>query len=91
MEVSSLLVLCFNDRGPPYLSRSGSANSTAKSLNGSIQSDLSAVDDFDGDNINVVVRVRPLNEREVKAGDEMAIQFPGDGGIWVRARSIIES
>ena len=42
------------------------------------------MDDFDGDNINVVVRVRPLNEREVKAGDEMAIQFPGDGGIWVR-------
>jgi hypothetical protein len=41
------------------------------------------VDDFDGDNINVVVRVRPLNEREQKAGDDMAIQFPGDGGIWV--------
>jgi hypothetical protein len=45
---------------------------------------LSAVDDFDGDNINVVVRVRPLNEKEIKAGDENAIQFPGDGGIWVR-------
>jgi hypothetical protein len=53
-------------------------------LNGSIQSDLSAVDDFDGDNINVVVRVRPLNEKELKAGDDNAIQFPGDGGIWVR-------
>ena len=64
-------------------SRSGSANSTTKSLNGSIQSDLSAVDDFDGDNINVVVRVRPLNEKELKAGDPNAIQFPGDGGIWV--------
>lgn len=62
------------------ISRSGSGNSTAKSLNGSIQSDL---DDLDGDNINVVVRVRPLNEREVKSGDYNVIQFPGDGGIWV--------
>ena len=67
--------------------RSGSANSTTKSLNGSIQSDLSMVDDFDGDNINVVVRVRPLSEKENKAGDDMAIQFPGDGGIGVRIRS----
>ncbi|XP_053987978.1 kinesin-like protein KIF12 isoform X1 [Hylaeus volcanicus] len=33
-------------------------------------------------NINVVVRVRPLNRKEVKAGDDMAVQFPGDGQIY---------
>ncbi|XP_017789042.1 PREDICTED: kinesin-like protein KIF12 [Habropoda laboriosa] len=33
-------------------------------------------------NINVVVRVRPLSGREVKAGDNMAVQFPGDGQIY---------
>ncbi|KZC13333.1 PREDICTED: kinesin-like protein KIF12 [Dufourea novaeangliae] len=33
-------------------------------------------------NINVVVRVRPLSGREVKAGDDMAVQFPGDGQIY---------
>ncbi|XP_034942202.1 kinesin-like protein KIF12 [Chelonus insularis] len=33
------------------------------------------------DNINVVVRVRPLNEKEIKAGDKFAVQFPGDGQI----------
>ena len=76
--------LHFNNVSGLFHFSSGSANSTSKSLNGSIQSDLSAVDDFDGDNINVVVRVRPLNEKELKAGDENAIQFPGDGGIWVR-------
>ncbi|XP_060813006.1 kinesin-like protein KIF12 isoform X1 [Bombus pascuorum] len=33
-------------------------------------------------NINVVVRVRPLNSKEIKAGDDMAVQFPGDGQIY---------
>ncbi|XP_076228051.1 kinesin-like protein KIF12 isoform X2 [Nomia melanderi] len=33
-------------------------------------------------NINVVVRVRPLSSKEVKAGDHMAVQFPGDGQIY---------
>lgn len=35
------------------------------------------------DNINVVVRVRPLNDRERKAKDESVIQFPGNGQILV--------
>lgn len=54
----------------------------AKSVNGSIHSE----DDsgIDGDNINVVIRVRPLNGREVKNDDLSMLQFPGDGGIWVR-------
>ena len=62
-------------------------------MNGSIKSDsLSAGsggtigDDgvgIDGDNINVVIRVRPLNPRELKSGDESILTFPGDGGVWV--------
>ena len=62
-------------------------------MNGSIKSDtLSAGsggttgDDglgMDGDNINVVVRVRPLNPKELKSGDQTILTFPGDGGIWV--------
>ena len=72
----------------------GSVNSLAKSINGSIKSEtLSAgsggttgADDglgMDGDNINVVIRVRPLNPKELKSGDENVLTFPGDGGIWV--------
>ncbi|XP_058461874.1 kinesin-like protein KIF12 isoform X2 [Malaya genurostris] len=33
------------------------------------------------DNINVVVRVRPLNAREIRNGDDMVVQFPGNGQI----------
>ncbi|XP_069686523.1 kinesin-like protein KIF12 isoform X2 [Periplaneta americana] len=33
------------------------------------------------DNINVVVRVRPLNKKEIKSGDESILQFPGNGQI----------
>ncbi|EFN60443.1 Kinesin-like protein KIF12 [Camponotus floridanus] len=33
-------------------------------------------------NINVVVRVRPLCNKEIKSGDAMAVQFPGDGQIY---------
>ncbi|XP_066591849.1 kinesin-like protein KIF12 isoform X3 [Prorops nasuta] len=32
--------------------------------------------------INVVVRVRPLSNKEIKAGDDMAVQFPGEGQIY---------
>lgn len=35
------------------------------------------------DNINVVVRVRPLNEKELKARDKFTVQFPGNGQILV--------
>ena len=62
-------------------------------MNGSIKSDtLSAGSGgttgedglgMDGDNINVVIRVRPLNQKEVKSCDESILTFPGDGGIWV--------
>ncbi|XP_021705106.1 kinesin-like protein KIF12 isoform X2 [Aedes aegypti] len=33
------------------------------------------------DNINVVVRVRPLNVKEVRNADDMVVQFPGNGQI----------
>ncbi|XP_034182225.1 kinesin-like protein KIF12 isoform X2 [Osmia lignaria lignaria] len=33
-------------------------------------------------NINVVVRVRPLSSKEIKVGEDMAVQFPGDGQIY---------
>ena len=60
----------------------GSANSATKSVTGSVRS-LDPSEEIDGDNINVVVRVRPLNAKEVKADDQGIVQFPGDGGIWV--------
>ncbi|XP_043219045.1 kinesin-like protein KIF12 isoform X8 [Amphibalanus amphitrite] len=54
----------------------GSANSLNKSHNGS----LGSLDDFDDcDNINVVVRVRPLNEKEQNRGEDSIITFPGQG------------
>ncbi|XP_059092034.1 kinesin-like protein KIF12 isoform X7 [Tigriopus californicus] len=66
------------------LSIPGSANSATKSISGSIRS---VDDEIDGDNINVVVRVRPLNGREVKSDDTNITQFPGDGGIWVEEKT----
>eukprot|EP00090_Calanus_glacialis_P003341 TRINITY_DN12478_c0_g1_i1.p1 TRINITY_DN12478_c0_g1~~TRINITY_DN12478_c0_g1_i1.p1 ORF type:complete len:672 (-),score=126.88 TRINITY_DN12478_c0_g1_i1:947-2962(-) len=62
----------------------GSAGSLAKSMNGSLRSELSGHGcDVDGDNINVVIRVRPISTKESKANDESIIQFPGEGQIWV--------
>jgi len=62
----------------------GSAGSLAKSMNGSLRSELSGDGcDMDGDNINVVIRVRPISKKEDKANDESIIQFPGEGQIWV--------
>lgn len=40
-----------------------------------------------GDNINVVVRVRPLSEKELREGDEMVIQFPGNGQLLCEAQN----
>lgn len=31
----------------------------------------------------LVLRVRPLSNKEIKDGDEMAVHFPGDGQIHV--------
>ncbi|KAJ8922226.1 hypothetical protein NQ315_004163 [Exocentrus adspersus] len=35
------------------------------------------------DNINVVVRVRPLSKKEIKSGDDSVVQFPGNGQVLV--------
>ncbi|KAF2368739.1 Kinesin motor domain [Trinorchestia longiramus] len=40
-----------------------------------------AVDDCDS--INVVVRCRPLNDKERKRGEESVVTFPGEGQIWI--------
>ncbi|XP_063708144.1 kinesin-like protein KIF12 [Culicoides brevitarsis] len=40
-----------------------------------------------GDNINVVVRVRPLSDKEIREGDEMVIQFPGNGQLLCEAQN----
>ncbi|XP_069941564.1 kinesin-like protein KIF12 isoform X4 [Cherax quadricarinatus] len=37
----------------------------------------------DCDTINVVVRCRPLNEKEKQRGDENNLVFPGEGQAWV--------
>lgn len=34
-----------------------------------------------GDNINVVVRVRPRSDKEIRENDKMVVTFPGNGQI----------
>jgi hypothetical protein len=41
------------------------------------------------DNINVVVRVRPLNKKEERGKDESVVQFPGNGQILVSSNIIL--
>ena len=53
-----------------------------QAFNTDTQSDTSSTSPED--NINVVVRVRPLNEKEKKNRDEMVAQFPGNGQILVK-------
>lgn len=36
------------------------------------------------------VRVRPLSNKEIKSGDEMVVQFPGDGQIYVSTTIILK-
>jgi len=53
-------------------------------MNGSLKSEGdNSSTDSDGDNINVVIRVRPISQKEQRANDEGIIQFPGEGQIWV--------
>lgn len=40
------------------------------------------------DNINVVVRVRPLNEKERRGLDPSVASFPGNGQILVNIRIV---
>ncbi|XP_050706745.1 uncharacterized protein LOC126991911 isoform X3 [Eriocheir sinensis] len=63
----------------------GSASSLDQTMTRSLGSRGSLCDETadDCDNINVVVRCRPLNEKEKHRCDEMSMQFPGEGQAWV--------
>jgi len=69
---------------PAEIMKQINPGSQPKSANGSVRSELSGeMTDMEGDNINVVIRVRPLSQKENKNNDEGIIQFPGEGQIWV--------
>ncbi|XP_054287518.1 kinesin-like protein KIF12 [Macrosteles quadrilineatus] len=66
-----------NSPGAPR-SRGSDDSIYEQSLNGS----QTSLDPFSPeDNINVVVRVRPLNDKELKRNDPSVISFPGNGQI----------
>ncbi len=48
------------------------------------QENLGSSSSSQEDNINVVVRVRPLCEKERHNRDDMVVQFPGNGQLLVR-------
>ncbi|XP_063589591.1 kinesin-like protein KIF3A [Penaeus indicus] len=63
----------------------GSASSLEQSMTRSLGSRGSLCDEAvdECDNINVVVRCRPVSEKEIKRGDENNLIFPGEGQVWV--------
>ncbi|XP_026327688.1 kinesin-like protein KIF12 [Hyposmocoma kahamanoa] len=63
-------------------SRNGSGSSRAASLDRSTRGSSTTLNS-DEDNINVVVRVRPLNEQERAVNKHEIIEFPGKGQIVV--------
>ena len=52
-------------------------------LSGMSDVDGEPENEMDGDNINVVVRVRPRSVREQNKKDEVILKFPGEGQLWV--------
>ncbi|XP_039293015.1 kinesin-like protein KIF12 isoform X2 [Nilaparvata lugens] len=63
---------------PPSVPRSrGSDDSFPENSNGSVYTDSIVPED----NINVTVRVRPLNPKEMGRNDPNVVQFPGNGQI----------
>ncbi|XP_031356480.1 kinesin-like protein KIF12 isoform X2 [Photinus pyralis] len=72
------------ENGVAYLSSRGSETGSIERLDDTGHSHriISGYNQVE-DNINVVVRVRPLNHKEVKARDISVIQFPGNGQILV--------
>ncbi|XP_071548586.1 chromosome-associated kinesin KIF4-like [Panulirus ornatus] len=63
----------------------GSASSLDQTMTRSLGSRGSLCDEAadDCDNINVVVRCRPLSEKERQRGDVNNLTFPGEGQAWV--------
>ncbi|XP_055597491.1 kinesin-like protein KIF12 isoform X2 [Uranotaenia lowii] len=72
-------------RNQPFLVRSrGNDRGSIDNLENITQSSNGSGSSAPGtpeDNINVVVRVRPLNAKEARHGDDMVAQFPGNGQI----------
>lgn len=73
-EIFILLALFLVSRTSPPENSMDSADNAIKSSGSSTPLE---------DNINVVVRVRPVSEKEIKANDESIAQFPGNGQILV--------
>ncbi|XP_049873826.1 kinesin-like protein KIF12 [Pectinophora gossypiella] len=63
-------------------SRNGSGSSRAASLDRSTRGSSTTLNS-DEDNINVVVRVRPLNDKERSTGEREMLEFPGKGQVVV--------
>ncbi|CAG4959160.1 unnamed protein product [Parnassius apollo] len=61
-------------------SRNGSGSSRAASLDRSTRGSTTTLS-ADEDNINVVVRVRPVNETERSHGEREILEFPGKGQV----------
>ncbi|CAH0398182.1 unnamed protein product [Chilo suppressalis] len=67
-------------------SRNGSASSRAGSVDRSTR-DSNTTLNSDEDNINVVVRIRPLSEKERKSGEREILEFPGNGQVICHAKN----
>ncbi|KAL0838560.1 hypothetical protein ABMA28_016664 [Loxostege sticticalis] len=61
-------------------SRNGSGSSRAGSVDRSTRGSSTTLNG-DEDNINVVVRIRPLNEKEKATGEREILEFPGKGQV----------
>ncbi|XP_058831163.1 kinesin-like protein KIF12 isoform X2 [Topomyia yanbarensis] len=72
-------------KNQPFLVRSrGNDRGSIDNLDNITQSSNGSGSSVPGtpeDNINVVVRVRPLNVKETRNADDMVVQFPGNGQI----------
>ncbi|EDS29799.1 kinesin heavy chain [Culex quinquefasciatus] len=69
--------LCSNPSSDPSRGSIDNLENITQSSNGSGSSAPGTPED----NINVVVRVRPLNVKESRNADDMVVQFPGNGQI----------
>ncbi|XP_013145447.1 PREDICTED: kinesin-like protein KIF12 [Papilio polytes] len=61
-------------------SRNGSGSSRAGSVDRSTRGSTTTLNS-DEDNINVVVRVRPINDQERNRGEREVLEFPGKGQV----------
>ncbi|XP_051170195.1 kinesin-like protein KIF12 isoform X2 [Leptopilina boulardi] len=69
-------------RKSPSLGSRGSETGSIERLNVGDRRAIASKHLLPEDNINVVIRVRPLSNKEIKARDDMAVQFPGGGQIY---------